>query len=407
MKIIISKRDREDYGGVLPKIESLQITGDRFADLSEPFDLPRIPTISDLKEDDFLSENDKLVIIGLSEIHPKLNFDNVTPAEAIEIKKYNDVAKSMDRIEVWRLIKPFFAAVFNKDLGDLTPKMLEIAKRSDNDPNYVPTYEWLQKIAKRILDGRADLFSFNIDLGLKRYSHIENPLETLLILMKVQKEMFPKRKVKVSDTFMSKFQLLIQSHAELMIKLKISIQTGDDFFGSKYGRVKDDLKVLKAISYMSFGGKPLSIKQQTALINLIDEYKKTLEMIFTFSQEDRDFFNKELLRPVKDVKLASLEIYHTFDDSATTRGAYNFKMVSGDTTACEIINSIFIDANLLKNRIYKNGISMQHLTDYIEEYFSFDVTDMHIIRQKAISNKNTMQSTIIKQFFDILDKYIC
>lgn len=404
MKIIITDDDRKIYGVNVKKNESLQIVGDRFAEISKPLDLPRIPTISDLKIDDELLEKDKLVIAELSEIHPKLKMDNVTTIEADIIQKYGIAAKEMDRVEVWRLIKPFFNSVFHNDLGDLSSKMTEIARRSDNNVDYVPTYEWLKIIAQRILNGRPDLFTYNVGLGIKRYDQVENPIETLLILMKVQKEMFPKRKKKVSATYISKFQVLIQSHAELMIKLKIGIQTGDDFFGSKYSKVKDDLKVLKAISYGSLGGKPLSVKQQTELINIIDEYKKTLEMIFTFNPEDRDLFNQELLRPAKNISLASLEIYHTFDDSATTNRQYRFKAIVG-TTASEIINSIFIDANSLKHNIYKNGISLIHLNDYIEEYFSFEKKDLHIIRKKALSNKNMMQTIIIGQFFDILDKY--
>ncbi len=286
--------------------------------------------------------------------------------------------------------------------------MTEIARRSDNNPDYVPTHEWLVIISKRILDARKDLFIYNIDLNTKRYTHSDNPIEYLLMVMKIQKEFYPKRNGKLSDTYFNKFKLLMQSHAELMIKLKINGKSGESFFGSKYTKIRDGLRVLKSISYNSFGDKPLTIKQQQSLINIIDEYRKTLDLIFTFSDDDRIFFNEPLRRPDKDAKLAALEIYHMFDDSSTTTRNYKLKTEGYGCSSSEMINSIYLSGHLGKqlSNIYKNSISIPTLTEYIEEYFSYkEAADRQIIRKKTIDKKTVTQQMVIEQFFDTLDKY--
>ena len=390
--------------------ESLIVNeSDRFAIINKPIDLPRIPTIYDIRIDGNLPESIELIINNLSEVYPKASFDNLTPLEIIEIQKDNINSKNMSREEIWKTIKPFFNSVFTLQLGDILPKMKEISKRSDNNPDYVPTYEHLVIIAKRILDARRDLFASNIDLNAKRFNHIDNPIEFLLMLMKVQREMYPKRNEKISETFFTKFKFLIQSHAELMVKLNMNGKTGDDFFGSKYTKLRNELRMLKGVSYNSFGGRPLTIKQQTTLINIIDDYKKTLELIFTFSDDDRMFFNQHLFRPNKNDKLASLEIYHTFDDSSNNRSSQRFKELSYGSTSCEIINSIYLSGNYGKplDNIYKNSISMQNLTDYVCKYFSLaEKSERDIKRENAINKKTTTQKIIIGMFFDILDKYL-
>ncbi len=410
-KIIITKEDRIKYSTDISKTNEslvLHIEQDKFMQINEPLDLPRIPTIYDIKVDGKLENNIELTITKLSEVYPKLNFDNLTPAEVVKIENDNSIYKNMSREEIWKAIKPFFNSVFNIELGDNLTKMTEIARRLDNNPDYIPTSEWLIFIADRILQSRKDLFTYNIFLNLKKFSRVDNPIETLLMLMEVQKSMFPKRTKKISETYFSKFTRLISSHAECMIKLKILNRSGEDFYGYKYPKLRDDLRVLKSISYGSYGDKPLSVKQQQLLINIIDEYKKTLDLLFQFNEEEKDLFNSELQRPVKDIKLASLEIYHTFDDSSVNGRNYNLKTQSQQMTSCEIINSIFLTDNYSKqlNNIYKNGISMQHLTDYIEEYFSFnEEQDRSIIKNKAIYNKTATQKVILNQFYNILEKY--
>lgn len=236
--------------------ESLIVNeSDRFAIINKPIDLPRIPTIYDIRIDGNLPESIELIINNLSEVYPKASFDNLTPLEIIEIQKDNINSKNMSREEIWKTIKPFFNSVFTLQLGDILPKMKEISKRSDNNPDYVPTYEHLVIIAKRILDARRDLFASNIDLNAKRFNHIDNPIEFLLMLMKVQREMYPKRNEKISETFFTKFKFLIQSHAELMVKLNMNGKTGDDFFGSKYTKLRNELRMLKGVSYNSFGDR--------------------------------------------------------------------------------------------------------------------------------------------------------
>jgi hypothetical protein len=248
VEIIITDEDRSVYGITGPsETELILHEPDRFMVLNKPIDLPRIPTIYDIRTEGGLSENDELVIAKLSEIYPKVSFDNLTPSEAAVIHNDNANSKNMTREEIWKEIKPFFNSVFNLQLGDLLSKMTEIARRSDNNPDYLPTMEWLVVIAKRILDARKDLFIYNVDLNVKRFNHIDNPIEYLLMLMKVQREMYPKRNKKVSETFFTKFKLLIQSHAELMVKLKMSGQAGDDFFGSKYNKIRDELRILLII----------------------------------------------------------------------------------------------------------------------------------------------------------------
>lgn len=390
--------------------ESLVIHNtDRFMIIKQPIELPRIPTIYDMREDGNLPESTIVILNELLEVYPKTNFDNLTPAEIIQIKNDNINSKNMGRNDIWNKMKPFFNSVFSLQLGDSLSKMKEIAKRTENNPDYVPTYEWLNIIAKRIIDARADLFKFNIDINAKRFNHNENPIEFLFMLMKIQKEMYPKRNKKISETFFTKFTFLIQSHAELMIKLKINNKSSDDFFGSKYNKVRDELRKLKSICYNSFGGKQLTIKQQSSLINIIDDYKKTLELIFMFNDDDRVFFNQELLRPYKDVELAALEIYHTFDDSSNNRSSQRLKEMSYTSTSCEIINSIYLSGNYGRqmNNIYKNSISMTNLCDYVRNYFSINnESDRNIIRENIIYKKTISEKIIIGLFFDILDKYL-
>lgn len=360
MEIIITDSDRKLYGLINSNTKNeslvLQTEQDKYVALSRPIDLPRIPTVYDLKIENKLSESDKLVLADLSKMYQKFNFDNITPQEAIEIQNHSTDIKSLSREEIWKAIKPFFNSVFNRDLGDLTSKMTEIARRLDNDPNHLPTMEWLTIIAERILHSRIDLYQYNIDLKARMFNHCDNPIETLLMLMKVQKEMYPKRNKKLSDTYFSKFILLMQSHSELMIKLKIKNQKGEDFFGSKYDKIRASLRVLKGISYISFGGKPLTMAQQTSLLNIIDDYKKTLEMIFLYNPDDKILFNEPLVRPIKDERLASLEVYHSFDDSPNGEAKYRFNKLNTQKTCSEIINSIFIGSghNKQMTMIYKN-----------------------------------------------------
>lgn len=394
----------------IKQTESLFIHNpDRFMIIKQPIELPRIPTIYDMREDGNLPESTIIILNELFEVYPKTNFDNLTPAEIIQIKNDNINSKNMCRKDIWNKMKPFFNSVFSLQLGDSLSKMKEIAKRTENNPDYVPTYEWLNIIAKRIIDARADLFKSNIDISAKRFNHNENPIEFLFMLMKIQKEMYPKRNKKISETFFTKFTFLIQSHAELMIKLKMNNKSSDDFFGSKYNKVRDELRKLKSICYNSFGGKQLTIKQQSSLINIIDDYKKTLELIFMFNDDDRVFFNQELSRPYKDVELAALEIYHTFDDSSNNRSSQRLKEMSYNSTSCEIINSIYLLDNYGRqmNNIYKNSISMTNLYDYIRNYFSIDnESDRNIIRENIIYKKTISEKIIIVLFFDILDKYL-
>ena len=410
IEITITDKDRKTYSNTDVKNKSLVVESDKSLEISKPLDLPRIPTIADSKVEGKLSKEDEITILQLLEAYPKTNFDNITSDEARELVQYSAITQKMSREEIWKLIKPYFPSVFGDILGDKLPKMQEIQKRSEDNPSYTPTMEWLIEISRRIIHMRKDLFKYNIDFRAQIFEHKEKPIDFLLMLIKAQREMYPKRKTNLSEAFFSKVQLLIQNHSELILKLKLINKKGEDFFGSKYAKTKDSLKILKGIMYLSFQGKPLTIKQQSLLINIIDDYKKSLDMVFIVNPDDKDFYDKALIRPKKDVKFASLETYHVFDDSSVSSKGFRIKGISTDISACEIVNSIFLKIILGKsmNVIYKNGIQVQNLEDYIKQYFLFKKSsDRYIIRQKALNTfDNTGQHKIVGIFFDILDKYM-
>jgi len=411
MNLVITDEDRKTYGSLSPGKKSkslIPLKGpDKSAAVSKPLDLPRIPTIDDLRIENKLTESDILTIRKLDEIYPKISFDNITPAEALDLEKYGEIVGKMSRAEIWKAIKPYFFGVFKVSLGDQFSKMTDIAKRSEHNPDYLPTMEWIKVIAGRILQARHDLFSFNVDMKIRKFDYRENPIAALLMLMKVQKEIYPKRKNKISENNTAKFKELAEAHAELMIKLKMHNKTGEDFFGSKYFTIKDRLRKMRSLSFKTFWGKSLTIDQQTNLITIIDDYQKTLGMIFTYNNEDEEFYNMPLCRPANDIKLAALEMYYMFDDSCTNNRALMYKAYNTEPTACEIINSLYITGELNRpiSRIYKNGISMDGLAEYIEQYFSFDQMDRFIIRQKSIATKPTTYTKILELSFDLLDKY--
>ena len=410
MEIQITENDRKLYRKQQPinNTDLVLHDTDRHKALSIPIVIPRIPTIYDLNFEGKLPEKYVGILGDLNLMYPKISFDNLTPLETVQVRDYYSTIKGMSRSDIWKIIKPFFSCVFTTTLGDYHSKMLEIARRSDNNPDYLPTYDWLVIISQKIINVREDLFKRNIDLNAKRYDTLTNPIETLLMLIKVQAEMFPKRSSGLTETFFSKFNLLILSHAELMLKLKSGSRTGEDFFGSKYNKIKDDLKTLKSISYMAYGGKPLSIKQQASVVNIIDDYKNTLDLIFAYNEDDKILFNTPFIRPAKDEALATLEVYHTFDDSATTRNGARCKIIFNSPTSCETINSIFIKdmGNIAQQNNYRNGISMINLTEYIKQYFRFSKSDRIIIQNKAMDVKYNYQKKLIELFFNVLERYL-
>ncbi|MBI4931845.1 MAG: hypothetical protein HY841_13870 [Bacteroidetes bacterium] len=416
--LIITAEDRVQYSADTNGKElTLAIKQqEKFLAIRKPIDLPRLPTISDIKIEGGLTKEDEEIISNLSERYisenkAKINFENITQQELRELQKYSDVAQKMTRDEIWKIIKPYFSLVFRVPLFDKFPKMKEIEKRMQNadvkGENYAPTMEWLGYISQQILFAKKDLFRFNIDFRARMFDYKDKPIDFLLMLLKAQKEMYPKRKGRLTDTFSAKFESLIQSHAELMVKLKMENRRAEDFFGSTFNKIKDDLRVLKNILYQFIsGGKPLSIKQQMLLIRIIDEYTKSLEMIFAVSPDERNFFEKELNRPEKNTELAMLEIYHTFDDSPITTKRYNLQSKSYVVTACEIINSIYFNFESEKTimPIYKNGISLPNLKQYLTQYFSFEKSDRPIIRQKTLKRLDRHKN-IVGNFFDVIEKY--
>jgi hypothetical protein len=380
--------------------------------VSETIGLPRIPTISDMKLDGSLVKEDVEVIEKLSVIHPKSSFDNLTPTEARQLVAYSGVVSKMSEKEIWHIIKPYFQSIFNEILGDELSKMRDIEKRMNNKADYVPTMEWIIKICRRIIHARRDLFKYNIDFSAKAFDYRENPVDYLLMLMKAQKEFYPKRNTKLSEAFFSKIQLLIKAHAELMIKLKLKGQEGDDFYGSRYPKIRDNMRTLKALTYESLSGKPLTIKQQTLLINVIDEYKSSLGLIFTANYNDKALFDQELVRPIKNVSTAALEIYYSFDDSAVSSKGASFKNAVSLPSACELINAVYIknaDGKPLAFA-YKNKISMIHLEEYIGNYFLLNQIDRVAEEERVLSDITQrfkpVYSKVVKLFFEILNKYI-
>jgi len=391
----VTKEDRIKYPSQPTADKSLAVTDNKSMEISKPLDLPILPTIADEKmKRGGLSKELQFIILDLSKIYKsanKINFDNVTPEEIREIKKYTDLTSNITREDLWGIIKPYFGSVFNTPLGDKLSKMNEIKKRSEK-PDYTPTMEWLNEISQRIIQGSPSLFKFNIDFGARQFDFREKPIDFLLLLIKAQKEMYPKRNLNLTEAFFAKVRLLIQSHSELIVKLRMVNKRGEDFYGSKYLVVKNSLKTLKGIMYFTFNERPLSIKQQSAMINIIDAYRKTLDMVFVVDADERAFYDKPLIRPKKDIKIALLEIYNIFD--------------SPNLYTCETINSIFLKTPSLG--INKTGISMQHLEGYIQEYFSFEkITDRYIIRQKTLGRLVGIgQDKIVMGFFNILDSYM-
>lgn len=414
IQITITKEDRKQYSAKNTPESSKGVAvlkkTDTSLEVASQIDLPRLPTIGDMKLEGTLSNDLALVVGHLSAMYPKATFDNVTSKEASELATYNEQIKNMKREDIWKIIKPYFPSVFGDILGDKLPKMSEIQIKSDKDPNYTPTMEWLTEISRRLIHMRKDLFKYNIDFGLRIFDYNESPISYLLMLIKSQKEFYPKRHLKLSDAFFVKVQSLIQKHSELILKLKLLNRTGDDFYGSKYPKTRDGLKILKTMMYLTFQGKPLTIKQQSLLINIIDDYKKSLDMIFIVNPDDQLLYESQVSRPKANAELASLEVYNVFDDSSHTRKGFTIKGSSSDVSACEIINSIFMKEEYKKptNMIYKNTISVQALKDYIGQYFSFaTIGDRSIIKGKSIAGlKNAGQVKIGTLFFDILDSYM-
>ncbi len=380
--------------------------------VSETIGLPRIPTILDMKLDGSLLNEDSEAVSKLSIIHPRSSFDNLTPNEAKQLVAYSDVVSNMSREEIWSLIKPYFQSIFNEGLGDKLSKMREIEKRMNNKSDYVPTMEWIIEICRRIINARRDLFKYNIDFGARPFDYRDNPVDYLLMLMKAQKEFYPKRNTKLSIAFFSKIQLLIQAHAELMIKLKLKSQGGDDFYGSRYPKVRDNMRMLKRFTYESLSSRPLTVRQQSLLINVIDEYKSCLGLIFTASYEDKELFDQELVRPPNNISIAALELYFTFDDSSISVAGANLKSNSSIPSSCEIINSLYLKSETGKSMAfaYKNKISMIHLEEYIGNYFLLKESDRRISTKKGVdgvcNRYKTMYNKIPELFFNILNKYV-
>ena len=396
MEIIITHNDRSKYSEEKAQPQSLTILPkDKYSAITQSADVPRIPTISELQIERKITKEQQLVITNLSGNFPRLKFGNITPNEAVLLNEYLVVIRSMSRAQKWAEIKPFFNAVFNVPLGEHTTKMNEIAKRLDHS-DYLPTEEWIEKIAMRILAGRQDLFKYNIDFNFSRFSTVDNSLEVLLLLMKAQKQIYPKRRKKVDSSQTDKFKVLIISHAELMIKLKLAKRDGEDYFGTKYSKIKLDLQALRSIGFSSLFGKPLSISQQSLMIKIIDNYRSVLDMLFLYNTNEKDLFNSELQRPSFNFELAALEAYHIFNDAAIGRGSYSYN--NNNQSASGLINSIY-------NSKISNGISYENLKDFTEQYFTLNDIDRAVIKNRAADGKSGEVKKVIELFFETINKY--
>ena len=411
--INISDEDRVLFGKK-PKGDSANVSvgligeTDKFLAINRVLDLPRLPTIGDRMMEGALSVNCVVTLEKLGVAYPKLVFDNLTEVEAGQVLEYSYVVSKMSRWELWEIMKPFFSAVFKENLGDLLPKMKEISKRMENKADYCPTSEWLVIIAQRILYGRKDLFQYNINLSTRMFDNRENPIDILLMFIKVQREMYPKRNNKLAETFIERFKVLIKNHAELMVKLKIDDRAGSDFFGSGNTRVNDGLRKLKRMVYSGYGGKPFTEGMQTEMLLIMEDYRHTLELVFMYDSDDKAVYERSLCRVNKEIKLSSLEVFYMYDDSSTTRKDYVFSMNTYQASSAEIINSIYIKypTGQSMNSVYRNGISTENLKEYIGQYFGFDkIKDRNIIRQRELSGGNTIHRAITNGFYDILDSY--
>jgi len=344
----------------------------------------------------------------------------------------------MSDTTVWALLKPWFNSVFMRDLGVLHSTMKGIQTRICNDVKYTPNREMLNVIAKRILDGRRDLYNHNIDFGIKQFVAVGDSISFLLLLLKARAEMFPKRtKITTANsdvasnpqTYFAKFRLLIESHAELMLKLKTDGKVGSDFFGKRYKDVDNNLRMLKNIMYRGYRGRPLTNEQHIPIINIFDDYKRILQLVFMVSEENQLLYDVKVDRPKLDVRMAALEIYYIFTDSVLldrwkniptdpksigkkpvvkTFGKNRIKRDNDIRTACECINIIIGNIGSYQYRfpeVFRKSIPNDSLEKYLSEFFALD----DVAKSKRIKEAVDIEPTrklITEYFFEIINKYI-
>lgn len=393
----------------------------KFDSINLPMVIKSLPIIDDLIIEGKITEESLTTIKQLNGIFPKMQVGNLTLSEVEKILLYIYEIETMPREKIWEIIKPYFGSVFARDLGSDYPKMTDVSKRMNNNQSYIPTMERLQIIAKRMLDGRTDLFKYNVELGLNQFTFSDNPIRLLLILIKIQKEMYIKRKGINPNAYFSNFKQLVETHSNLMMNVRADDKTGHDFFGSQYSQIDNNMRMYKSLMYRSFLGLPLTTEQVQHMLNITDHYKDTLKLVFIVNPNDRDIFEKQFVRNKKDVEQAVMEVQYMFSDSVNVTNAYKgipdgkkniikqfgknrIKRVFS-TNATEIINRIYMPKGKDLNAIYKKGLNNTMLSEYIRSYFNMKdrLSEEAKAQNEALPNKHKL---VIEYFYSILNRYV-
>jgi hypothetical protein len=176
-----------------------------------------------------------------------------------------------------------------------------------------------------------------------------------------------------------------------------------------------DLRKLRDIMYATELKKEITPGQQNLVLEIFQNYKDTLQVIFMTESEERvkHLIETKVQRKKGNVDMACREIRERFDDASTGRFSQKIKTRKYFPSIAEIINSIYMkNMNGTKSidSLIKSGIVMEKLKEFIKEYFDSTPKKRREIQVEKIrefkdANKN-MSTIIVERFFTTLDQYI-
>jgi len=389
--------------------------------------LPNFNTIEEMEDnEEIITKNIEKDIAFLESSTPEIDFKKLSINEITKMKEYIQEIEKMEPMEIFNIIKEYMWSIQYTGLSDdIKKKMDRRRTRGKLKEDYIrwPSMNDIEKIAKYTLEWLNK--KHNIDIIKYKWfkSDFESPITTLLVFLKIKKDINPERTKKISEALIVPFHDLINRHTKFALKLMFDKEWNKNargkkefFWEAKNEELKMDLRVLRSIMYNTVMTNSITPRQQNLIMQISEKYKETIKIAFMADQEGSyaHMMKNELERKKGNVEMACQEIMEKFDDWTTNRKTYKITINKSFPTVVEIINSIYVkeQTTITKSMadLMKTGLMLHHLKEFISWYLQSTKKEREEKKAQKMAEftkeHNYLSPIIVESFFNSIDQYV-